>query len=152
MIRRSLPATAMRALLGATALALVATAAPAQSRQAPPKEDFSHVPRLSLAEFKPLHAKNAVLTIDVRDPHGFEAGHIPGALNVSIVDIEIMANKVLRDKRPVVAYCACPDEHSSLVVASRLMKVGVKDIKVLVGGWDAWKKSGGKVEVTPPQR
>jgi rhodanese-related sulfurtransferase len=151
MQRRALLATATRALTGAAVLTLVTAAASAQSRQAPPKEDFSHVPRLSLAEFKPLHAKNAVLTIDVRDPHGFDAGHIPGALNVSVVDIEIMANKVLRDKRPVVAYCACPDEHSSLVVASRLMKVGVKDIKVLVGGWDAWKKGGGKVELTPPQ-
>lgn len=151
MQRRSFLASATRAVTGAAVLTLAAAAVSAQSRPAPPKEDFSHVPRLGLAEFKPLHAKNAVLTIDVRDPHGFDAGHIPGALNVSVVDIEIMANKVLRDKRPVVAYCACPDEHSSLVVASRLMKVGVKDIKVLVGGWDAWKKGGGKVELTPPQ-
>ena len=109
------------------------------------------MPRISQAEFKPLHAKNAVLTIDVRDPHGYDAGHIPGALNVSVVDLEIMANRVLKEKRPVVAYCACPDDHSSLFVAAKLMRVGVKDIKVLTGGWDGWKKAGGKVEVTPPQ-
>ena len=115
-------------------------------------EDISKVPRMTLAEYKPLQAKNAVLTIDVRDPHGFDAGHTPGALNVSVVDVEIMANRVLREKRPVVAYCACPDEHSSLFVAAKLMRVGVKDIKVLVGGWDAWKKAGGKVEVTPEPR
>ena len=115
-------------------------------------EDISKVPRMTLAEYKPLQAKNAVLTIDVRDPHGFDAGHIPGALNVSVVDVEIMANRVLKEKRPVVAYCACPDEHSSLFVAAKLMRVGVKDIKVLVGGWDAWKKAGGKVEVTPEPR
>jgi 3-mercaptopyruvate sulfurtransferase SseA len=35
-------------------------------------------------------------------------------------------------------------------VALQLMKVGVKDIRVLVGGWDGWKAAGGKVEVTPP--
>ena len=115
-------------------------------------EDISKVPRMTLAEYKPLQAKNAVLTLDVRDPHGFDAGHIPGALNVSVVDVEIMANRVLKEKRPVVAYCACPDEHSSLFVAAKLMRVGVKDIKVLVGGWDAWKKAGGKVEVTPEPR
>jgi 3-mercaptopyruvate sulfurtransferase SseA len=37
------------------------------------------------------------------------------------------------------------------VVAAKLARVGVKDIKVLVGGWKAWTSSGGKVEPTPPQ-
>ena len=115
-------------------------------------DDLTKVPRITLAQFKPLHAKNAVLTIDVRDPHGFDAGHVPGALNVSVVDVEIMANRVLKEKRPVVAYCACPDEHSALVVAAKLMRVGVKDIKVLNGGWNGWKAAGGKVEVTPEPR
>jgi rhodanese-related sulfurtransferase len=138
-----------RRTLFAALFAIAAAAVP--QAQAPTADELNKVPRLSLAEFKPLHARNAVLVIDVRDPHGYDAGHIPGALNVSIVDIEIMGNRVLRDQRPVVAYCACPDEHSSLVVAAKLSKIGVKDIKVLVGGWNAWTKSGGKVEVTPPR-
>lgn len=112
-------------------------------------DDLTKVPRITLAQFKPLHAKNAVLTIDVRDPHGFDAGHVPGALNVSVVDVEIMGNRILKEKRPVVAYCACPDEHSALVVAAKLMRIGVKNIRVLNGGWNGWKAAGGKVEVTP---
>ncbi|MEP7119011.1 MAG: rhodanese-like domain-containing protein, partial [Acidobacteriota bacterium] len=118
--------------------ALVAALLTAPAVHAQP-EDLTKVPRITMAQYKPLQAKNAVLTIDVRDPHGFDAGHIPGALNVSVVDVEIMANRVLKETRPVVAYCACPDEHTSLFVAAKLMRVGVKDIKVLVGGWDAWK-------------
>ena len=133
-----------RSLVSALA-AFVLAAVPAAAQQ----DDLTKVPRLTLAQFKPLHAKNAVLTIDVRDPHGFDAGHVPGALNVSIVDIEIMGNRMLREPRPIVAYCACPDDHSALVVASRLMRIGVKDIKVLTGGWNGWKAAGGKVEVTP---
>lgn len=133
-----------RSLVSALA-ACVLAAAPAVAQQ----DDLTKVPRITLAQFKPLHAKNAVLTIDVRDPHGFDAGHVPGASNVSIVDIEIMGNRMLREKRPIVAYCACPDDHSALVVASRLMRIGVKDIKVLTGGWNGWKAAGGKVEVTP---
>ena len=133
-----------RSLVSALA-AFVLAAVPAAAQQ----DDLTKVPRLTLAQFKPLHAKNAVLTIDVRDPHGFDAGHVPGALNVSIVDIEIMGNRMLRETRPIVAYCACPDDHSALVVASRLMRIGVKDIKVLTGGWNGWKAAGGKVEVTP---
>ncbi len=145
MIRR-------RALAGLTVAALAVLGVFAAGPVFAQQEDTSKVPRITLAEFKPLHARNAVLTIDVRDPHGFDAGHIPGALNVSVVDIEIMANRVLKEPRPVVAYCACPDDHSSLYVAAKLMRVGVKNIKVLTGGWNGWTKAGGKVEVTPPQR
>lgn len=130
------------------AAALVALTFAVRPAAAQP-DDLTKVPRITLAQFKPLHAKNAVLTIDVRDPHGFDAGHVPGALNVSVVDVEIMANRILKEKRPVVAYCACPDEHSALVVAAKLMRVGVKDIRVLNGGWNGWKAAGGKVEVTP---
>lgn len=132
--------------LALAVVAVVALAAPAVFAQ---PDDLTKVPRISMADYKPLQAKNSVLTIDVRDPHGFDAGHIPGALNVSVVDVEIMGNRILKEKRPIVAYCACPDEHSSLVVAAKLMRIGVKDIKVLVGGWDGWKKAGGKVEVSP---
>lgn len=130
----------------AAALAVLAFAVRPVAAQ---PDDLTKVPRITLAQFKPLHAKNAVLTIDVRDPHGFDAGHVPGALNVSVVDVEIMGNRILKEKRPVVAYCACPDEHSALVVAAKLMRIGVKDIKVLNGGWNGWKAAGGKVEVTP---
>ena len=138
MIRRF----ALAGLLAASLAAPVAFAQP---------EDTSKVPRLTMAEFKKLHAARQVLPIDVRDPHSFDAGHIPGAVNVSFVDVEISANRLLKEKRTIVAYCACPNEHSSLGVAAKLMRVGVKDIRVLVGGWDGWKASGGKVEVTPQQ-
>ena len=87
---------------------------------------------------------------DVRDPHAYENGHVPGALNVSFVDVEIMANRILREPRPVVAYCACKDELTAARVALQLKRVGVKDIRVLAGGWDGWTAGGGKVERTPP--
>jgi len=137
-----------RRSFAAALAALVLAALPVAAQP----DDLTKVPRITLAQFKPLHAKNAVLTIDVRDPHGFDAGHVPGALNVSVVDVEIMGNRILKEKRPVVAYCAGPDEHSALVVAAKLMRIGVKDIKVLNGGWNGWKAAGGKVEVTPEPR
>ena len=109
------------------------------------------MPRITQAEFKKLHAAKQVLPIDVRDPHAFDAGHIPGALNVSFVDVEIMANRLLKETQPIVAYCACPDEMTrSPAWPSKLMRVGVKDIRVLAGGWDGWTAGGGKVELTPP--
>jgi 3-mercaptopyruvate sulfurtransferase SseA len=131
---------------GAAMTVLVVGAAAAQVSNA----DLAAVPRVSLAEFKKLHAAKRVLAIDVRDPHAYENGHIPGALNVSFVDVEIMANRLLREPRPIVAYCACKDEMTAARVAIQLMRVGVKNIRVLVGGWDGWTAGGGKVELTPP--
>ncbi len=75
------------------------------------------VPRVTLAEFKKLHAAKQILAIDVRDPHAFENGHIPGSLTVSFVDVEIMANRLLKEPKPIVAYCACKDEMTAARVA-----------------------------------
>jgi 3-mercaptopyruvate sulfurtransferase SseA len=112
--------------------------------------ELAAVPRVTLAEFKKLHAAKQILAIDVRDPHAFDNGHIPGALNVSFVDVEIMANRLLKEPKPIVAYCACKDELTAARVALQLMRVGVKNIRVLTGGWDGWTAGGGKVELTPP--
>ena len=40
------------------------------------------VPRITLPEFRQLHAKDAVLAVDVRTELEFSAGRIPGAVNV----------------------------------------------------------------------
>jgi 3-mercaptopyruvate sulfurtransferase SseA len=92
-----------RSLFGALVGALGMRRAFAQAPSAP---DLAKVPRITLKEFRALHAKKAVLAIDVRDPHAFDSGHIPGAMNVSFVDVEISANRLLKEKRPIVAYCA----------------------------------------------
>ena len=126
---------------------LLASGAPLRAQE----EDPARVPRVSQAEFKALLAKHQVLAIDVRDPHSFEAGHIPGAKNVSVVDLEIRTNALIKARMPFVAYCACPQEGTAAHVALRLQRVGLKDVKVLQGGWDGWVKGGGKVETGPEQ-
>jgi 3-mercaptopyruvate sulfurtransferase SseA len=134
------------ALAAATLMTVLAASAAAQVSNA----DLAAVPRITQAEFKKLHAAKQILAIDVRDPHAFENGHIPGALNVSFVDVEIMANRLLKEPKPIVAYCACKDEMTAARVAIQLMRVGVKNLRVLTGGWDGWTAGGGKVELTPP--
>jgi len=36
-------------------------------------------------------------------------------------------------------------------VALKLGLAGVKNVRVLKGGWDAWLRAGGRVEVGPEQ-
>lgn len=93
-----------RLVLGCVLAAACVTSAVAQ-RPAPPT-DPDAVPRVTLDDFKARLAKRAILAIDVRDPHSFESGHIPGAKNVSFVDVEIRANGLRKQPLPIVAYCA----------------------------------------------
>jgi rhodanese-related sulfurtransferase len=47
--------------------------------------------------------------VDVLSPESFAARHIPGALNLPVVDIARRAGEVLPDRHaPIVAYCGGP--------------------------------------------
>jgi hydroxyacylglutathione hydrolase len=65
-----------------------------------------NVPRISIDEVKALMAKNEVLLIDVRDKQAFAIGHLPGAINILFDDIPNHVEKLKKEKRVIVTYCA----------------------------------------------
>jgi rhodanese-related sulfurtransferase len=77
---------------------LIALAFPALAQPAPQ--------RISLDEFRKMHATAKVLVIDVRDERGFANGHIPGAVNVPLGSEESNVLRLKSEKRPIVTYCA----------------------------------------------
>jgi rhodanese-related sulfurtransferase len=105
-----------------------------------------NVPRISIDELKPLMAKQSVVIIDVRDPSSFEAGHIPGAVNIDYVQMPQRARDYLREKRTIVTYCACTNETTAARAALDLTEAGVADVKALAGGWNDWIRRGEPVE------
>ena len=55
-----------------------------------------------------LRGKRITL-VDVLSPESFAAMHIPGAINLPVVDIARRAGEVLPDRRaPIVTYCGGP--------------------------------------------
>ena len=48
--------------------------------------------------------KTAPFVLDVRTPEEFVEGHVPGAKNIPVAEIEARAAEVPKD-RPVVVYC-----------------------------------------------
>jgi rhodanese-related sulfurtransferase len=64
------------------------------------------VPRVSIDEVKSLMAKKQVILVDVRDKASFAAGHLPGAINIVFDDIPNYIEKLAKDKRVIVTYCA----------------------------------------------
>lgn len=106
------------------------------------------IPRLRLDEFRARHAAGSVLVVDVRDEVVFRAGHIPGAINVPLAEIDRRAEEVRTraGERPIVTYCSCPSEQSAASAAVALSKLGISKISVLVGGYLVWVSTGGAVE------
>lgn len=75
-------------------------------RVAPPAAGSHNITREEL--LAALRARRITL-VDVLSPESFAARHIPGAINLPVVDIARRAGEVLPDRHaPVVAYCGGP--------------------------------------------
>ncbi len=88
---------------------------------------------------KSLVADGATL-IDVREADEFQAGHIPGALNVPGSSLIQQAPSVLPDpSHPVVLVCA--GGHRSAIAALELQSLGYKAVSSLAGGLRHWPQA-----------
>ena len=62
------------------------------------------IPRITVEELKAELDKGPVTGIDVRGQTSFEAGHLPGAVNIPELEIKNRAGELPRD-RLIVTYC-----------------------------------------------
>lgn len=88
-----------------------------------------------------------VLLFDVRQPLDLLAysEKIPGAVRLAPKDI--LSNPALIPQdRDVVVYCTCPGDKTSREIIQRGLSLGLRHVKLLRGGLDAWKQRGFPVE------
>lgn len=78
--------------------------------------------------------------IDQRKRNGF----IPGSVPIDESSFNDIADRYAGHKE-IVIYCSCPNEITAARYAEKLRKVGLKRIRPLVGGIDAWAQSGQQV-------
>jgi rhodanese-related sulfurtransferase len=83
-----------------------------------------------------------VVLIDVRRPHEWEAGRIPGARRVEVNDLPSEAES-LDKSRPVVLYCRAGSRSQ---LAAEGLSAGGFDAHALAGGITAWSGEGRKLE------
>lgn len=62
------------------------------------------VKRVSLADAKAAFDSKAAVFVDVRDPDSYKAGHIPGAVNIPVEEIQTRY-KELDASRWIITYC-----------------------------------------------
>jgi len=79
--------------------------------------------------------------VDVLAPGYFEKGHIEGAINVPLADLETRADELKKDV-PIVVYCYNYICGASTQAAERLAKLGFKDVSDYKGGFHEWKEAG----------
>lgn len=85
-----------------------------------------------------------VTVIDVRPPEEFAAGHIPGAVNVPLEELEARL-QALPGEREVIAYCRGPHCVLAFDAVARLREHGIR-ARRLQGGFPEWLLAGLPVE------
>jgi rhodanese-related sulfurtransferase len=87
--------------------------------------------------------KGLVQFVDARTPSEFKAGHLPGALNMPVDEIEGKQGRVnLPSDKTLVIYCSDPECPRSAQLAELLSRQGIKGIRIMPGGWAGWYDAG----------
>jgi rhodanese-related sulfurtransferase/biotin operon repressor len=89
--------------------------------------------------------KGLVTVIDVRPAEEFAAGHVPGAINVPLAELERWARSAPKS-RQIVAYCRGPYCLMAFEAVAQLRRKGFK-AKRLADGFPEWKSAGLPVKV-----
>ena len=93
------------------------------------------------------------LIVDLRTSlvRGQDSRFIPNALVMDFAEVGQCLDRVPTD-RELIFYCTCPNEAGAARVARKLMDLGYRHVRPLLGGLDAWIAAGYEVEnrsVTP---
>jgi len=90
----------------------------------------------------------ALALVDARAPQDFATGHIPGAVNLLIVDFPEQRE---RDRRfdafdRIIVYGKDPSSPSARGLTKRMMYLGYDDVKFFPGGLNEWVGTGRPLE------
>ena len=107
------------------------------------REEGGNFKSLSADEFATLIADPAVQRLDVRTVAEYSEGHIPGSININVLnekDFAEVADSLLQKEHPVALYCRSGKR--SKRVAIILSKKGYKVFELSTGfqGWQAADK------------
>jgi ArsR family transcriptional regulator len=90
---------------------------------------------------------NRVTVLDVRPTEEFSSGHLPGAVNIPMHEVEQRLAE-LPNGPEVVAYCRGPYCMLSFEAVAKLRDKGYR-ARRLEDGYPEWKRAGFPVEAAP---
>ncbi len=105
------------------------------------KDDLEPIPAVELLD----RAKNGLVTVlDVRPAKEYQSGHVPGAINIPIEELEEHLSE-LDSNHEVVAYCRGPHCILAFDAVAKLRKKGITAHR-LEDGFPEWKSAGLPIE------
>ena len=108
------------------------------------REHLGGVESVPLQELVDRMRKGEAIVLDVRHPDEFHAGHIPGAINIPVEDIEGLLDGIPAD-REIIAYCRGPYCALASNAVAMLRKHNMR-VRRLRDGFPQWKLAGMPVE------
>ena len=111
----------------------------------PTKDEREPFHRVTVAEAKEMMQDDGVVVIDVREPHEYSGGHVPGATLLPVNSVFARREELPKDKKIVFV---CQVGQRSALAAELAAAAGLppEQLYNLDGGTDAWKKAGEAVE------
>ena len=101
------------------------------------------VPTVTVADLAAvLAADPSTPLVDVREPHEYAAGHVPGAVLIPMSVLPVRVEEIPRDR---TVYVVCQVGGRSGQVAAWLAPQGF-DVVNVAGGTQAWMLAGHSVE------
>lgn len=106
-------------------------------------EAAAKAPFMSMAELQARMGGNSrdLVVLDVREKDAFEAGHVPGAVNLPRGQLELRVNTELPDPTVRIVTC-CEFGKISTLAAATLRDLGFGRAVALDGGMKAWREAG----------
>ena len=111
----------------------------------PTKDEREPFHRLTVAEASTMLGDADVAVIDVREPHEFSGGHVPGATLLPVNSVFARREELPKDKKIIFV---CQVGQRSALAAELAAAAGLPADRLfnLDGGTEAWKKAGQPVE------
>jgi rhodanese-related sulfurtransferase len=115
-------------------------------------------PALSAAEFQAYVVSRQVPILDARDAQSYNAGHVPGALNLPpgksfLADYKKLEPTLARHKESlVIVYCADRWCDRSDELQMQLIAQGYQHVARFPGGWMEWQRARRGEDTTEPER
>ncbi len=111
----------------------------------PTKDEREPFYRVEVAEAKEMLKDPAVAVIDVRDPHEYQAGHVPDATLIPVNSVFARREELPKDGKILFV---CKMGSRSALAAEMAAAAGLPAERLynLEGGTEAWIKAGEPVE------
>ncbi|MGH9578172.1 MAG: rhodanese-like domain-containing protein [Terriglobales bacterium] len=102
-------------------------------------------PWVSTLQATQLMNRDDAVVVDVRPAAEFAKGHILGARNIPLADLEKRASELDKHKaKPLILHCGDGNRAGGAVAVLR--KKGFDSVHNLAGGYAAWQQAGLPVE------